>query len=310
MSLRQVFHFLVFVLPLTIAASLSLAATRHAYILPGPQWLKPISIGDVSELERLFADLRYDWPLASGYRVPRLLIRSIPGDLSRDVSVAERKANFLRILLPVILAENQQIRQQRAWLQDCLQQGVSRLDDRVKTQLRELAHSYKVGTDLDDPEVQRQLLQRVDEVPVALALAQAANESGWGTSRFVRQANNLFGHWTFHRDKGLVPLDRDEGKKHRVRVFPSLRSSVRAYLHNLNTSRAYKRLRKLRAILRENDQPLDGDHLAAGLLYYSERGQEYVDEIRTLIRTNHLNHFESVRLREGTWHLASFWKQG
>ena len=114
-----------------------------------------------------------------------------------------------------------------------------------------------------------------------------------------------------HRGRrALRPLDRAPGKTHRVRVFPSLRSSVRAYLHNLNTSRAYKRLRQLRAILRENNQPLDGDHLAAGLQYYSKRGQEYVNEIRTLIRTNHLEHFESVRLREGTWRLASFWNRG
>lgn len=309
MTLRRGLHFLVFALPLTVAVSLSLAATRHANILPGPQWLKPVSVSDVSALERLFADLDYNWPLSSGYRVPRLLLRSIPEGLSRDVSVAERKINFLRILLPVILAENQEIRQQRTWLEDCLRQGFSSLDDGIKKQLLQLASNYKVGADLDNPDVQRRLLQRVDEVPVALVLAQAANESGWGTSRFVTQANNLFGHWTYRRDRGLVPLDRDPGKTHRVRVFSSLRSSVRAYLHNLNTSRAYKRLRQLRAILRENQQPLDGDHLAAGLLYYSERGQEYVDEIRTLIRTNHLAHFETLRLREGTWRLASFWNQ-
>jgi Bax protein len=307
MTLRRALHVLAFALPLTVAVSLSLAATRHSSILPGPQWLKPVSVTDVSELEQLFDDLHYDWPLSSDNRVPRLLLSSIPGDLSEDVSVAERKANFLRILLPVILAENRQIRQQRAWLQGCLQKGVARLDDSTKKQLQQLAHSYRVKDDLNDPEVQRLLLQRVDEVPVALVLAQAANESGWGTSRFVRQANNLFGHWTYHRDKGLVPLDREQGKTHRVRVFPSLRSSVRAYLHNLNTSRAYKRLRKLRAILRENNQPLDGYHLAAGLLNYSERGQVYVNEIRALIRSNHLAHFETLRLREGTWRLPSFW---
>lgn len=305
MKLRRILHFLVFVLPLSIAVILSLAATRHANILPGPQWLKPVSVSNVAELEQLFADLHYGWPLSSHYRVPRLLLRSIPGDLSQNASVAERKANFVRILLPVVLAENQQIRQQRAWLQDCLQQGVTNLDDGVRQQLQQLANSYRVSGDLRKPLVQQRLLQRVDEVPVALALAQAANESGWGTSRFVRQANNLFGHWTYRRDKGIVPRDREEGKRHRVRVFSSLRTSVRAYLHNLNTSRAYRRLRQLRAILRENDQPLDGYHLAAGLLNYSARGQAYVDEIRALIKTSHLDHFETLSLREGTWRLAS-----
>jgi Bax protein len=238
------------------------------------------------------------------------LIKEVPKNLSRRISIAKRKANFLRILLPVILAENQEIRMQRAWLLDCLQRGMDSLSQRDKQQLKQLAKKYNINKSLNDIAEQRRLLERVDEVPVALALAQAANESGWGTSRFVRQANNLFGHWTYRRDRGLVPLARDDGKTHRVRIFPSLRLSVRAYLHNLNTSRAYRQLRRLRAILRENHQPLDGDHLAAGLLRYSQRGQAYVDEIRRLIRNNHLSHFEGVKLREGTWRSPSFWGQG
>jgi len=143
MNIRQGLHLLAFVLPLIAAISLSLVATRHSMTLPGSQWLKPVSVDTLDELERLFTELDYDWPVDGDYQVPRLLIKSIPESLTHAVSVPERKANFLRILLPVVLAENQEIRQQREWLQGCLQQGVSMLDKRVKGQLRQLARSYK-----------------------------------------------------------------------------------------------------------------------------------------------------------------------
>jgi len=304
MTNRFGLHLLVFVLPLAVALLLSMAIASQTRILPGSQWLKPVQVASVDELEGLFTDLAYDWPLRAGPVVPRLLVKSLPPELNNGLSVARKKAIFLRVLLPVVLAENQHIRQQRSWLQGLLAAGLPPQDSPVWRQLQQLANAYRVKGDLQRPEKQQQLLQRVDEVPVALVLAQAANESGWGTSRFVRQANNLFGHWTFRPEQGLVPLQRDDGKKHRVRIFPSLRSSVRAYLFNLNTGRAYLRLRQLRAILRDNNQLLDGEHLAAGLINYSERGKDYVEEIRDLIRSNHLTHFESVQLREGTWRLS------
>jgi len=304
MNFRNGLQLLVFVLPLALALLLSMAAASQIKILPGSQWLKPVHVNSVDDLERLFTDLAYDWPLVAGPVVPRLLVQSLPSELNNGLSVARKKALFLRVLLPVVLAENQHIRQQRAWLQRLLLDGLPAVDSLAWRQLQRLAADYRVNGDLNEPVWQQQLLQRIDEVPVALVLAQAANESGWGTSRFVQQANNLFGHWTWQADQGLVPLQRDVGKKHRVRVFPTLRSSVQAYLYNLNTGRAYKRLRQLRAILRDNDQPLDGQHLAAGLIHYSERGVDYVDEIRVLIRGNHLAHFETVGLREGTWRLA------
>jgi len=301
MNYRRTLQAVVFALPLTVALLLSMAAVSHNAILPGPQWLKPVHVDSVAELEHLFSELAYDWPLTAGPVVPRLLLKSLPPELNNGLSVERKKAIFLRVLLPVVLAENQHIRQQRSWLQALLAEGLPSEGSPVWQQLQQLAKAYRVKGDLQRPEKQQQLLRRVDEVPVALVLAQAANESGWGTSRFVRQANNLFGHWTFRPEKGLVPLQRDDGKKHRVRIFSSLRSSVRTYLFNLNTGRAYRRLRKLRAILRDNKQLLDGEHLAAGLIHYSERGEDYVEEIRGLIRSNHLSHFETVHLREGTW---------
>ena len=302
MNHRHFLHMLVFALPLLLALLLAMAATSQALTgLPGQQWLKPVRAHSVDELESLFATLDYDWPLAAGPVVPRMMIKSLPAELNNELSVARKKALFLRILLPVVLAENKHIRQQREWLIQLFAEGMPAKGSDAWQHLQQLADEYRVSGNLNEPSKQRRLLQRVDEVPVALVLAQAANESGWGTSRFVQQANNLFGHWTYRADKGLVPLKRDKGKSHRVRVFPTLRLSVRSYLHNLNTGRAYQHLRQLRTSLREKNQPLDSERLAAGLINYSERGEDYVREIRALIRSNQLEHFESMQLRDEAW---------
>jgi len=303
---RHIVQLLVFAAPLVLALLLYVVAVGRAGSLPGSEWLKPLQVNSVAELERLFTELGYDWPLMPGAVTPRVMLKSLPAELNDGLSIERKKSLFLRILLPVVLAENEHIRQQRAWLLMLLAEGPPPVGSLAWQELQQLAADYGIKGELRKRDKLQQLLRRVDEIPVALVLAQAANESGWGTSRFVRKANNLFGHWTYRADQGLVPLQRDAGKQHRVRVFPSLRLSVRAYLHNLNTSRAYRRLRQLRTTLRDNKQPLDGEHLAAGLINYSERGEVYVEEIRGLIRSNELEKFESMRLREGTWRLSDY----
>jgi cytochrome c oxidase subunit 2 len=126
----------------------------------------------------------------------------------------------------------------------------------------------------------------VDAVPAALVLAQAANESGWGTSRFAQEANNLFGMWTWDKDAGLLPERRAANARHFVRVFNNLRGAVDNYLHTINTGPAYRELRMLREQQRLRGEPLSAWKLAAGLSRYSERGEEYVAEIRSIIRFN------------------------
>jgi Bax protein len=305
MNRRLILYILIFVLPLALAVLLSMVATSQTASLPAPQWLKPVQANSVVELESLFDEIGYNWPLISGPVVPRMLVKSMPVELNSDLSVSRKKALFLRILLPVVLAENQHIQQQRAWLQQVFAEGLVTTESLSWQQLNTLAQQYHVSGNLNEANKRRRLLQRVDEVPVALVLAQAANESGWGTSRFVQQANNLFGHWTYRRDQGLVPRQREDGKSHRVRIFPTLRSSVRAYLYNLNTGRAYQPLRQLRKRMRDNNQPLDGEQLAAGLVNYSERGEDYVEEIRALMRSNQLEQFDNMQLREGTWRISN-----
>jgi Bax protein len=138
----------------------------------------------------------------------------------------------------------------------------------------------------------KKLLRAVDYVPPSLALAQAANESAWGTSRFAKQANNFFGQWCFTKGCGIVPARRDAGSKHEVRKFNSTQGSVSSYVKNINTGRAYSSLRSVRANTRGKNAMLSGHDLAAGLTKYSARGEAYVKEIRSMIRTNKLKRYD------------------
>tara|TARA_R110001583_G_scaffold177418_2_gene332578 strand:- start:81144 stop:81683 length:540 start_codon:yes stop_codon:yes gene_type:complete len=153
--------------------------------------------------------------------------------------------------------------------------------------VKNLAKIYKVRIDtLDDQMACTTLKQRVDIVPVPLALAQPASESGWGTSRFAQQGNNLFGQWCFIEGCGLVPARRSKGTTHEVASFNSVEESIAYYILNLNTLMAYQPLRTIRREHREEGKDLTAAALAAGLINYSERGEDYVEDIKTLIRIN------------------------
>ena len=141
------------------------------------------------------------------------------------------------------------------------------------------------------------VLKRHDVVPPSLALAQAATESAWGSSRFVREGNAMFGEWTFSPEHlGLVPAGRDLGKTHRVRAFTSLYESIDSYVTNLNKHRAYKEYRVMRSAMRDQGQPLDGMRLAGTLHRYSERGADYVNELRAIISSNDLRLVDDAQL--------------
>ena len=197
--------------------------------------------------------------------------------LPDDADVAEKKRIFFSTLRPVILAENARIERLRA---EVLAAREADEPERVA----EIAERFKIET---WPEAGwEKLLRRVDVAPPALALAQAASESNWGQSRFAREGANFFGQWCFSEGCGLVPDRRAEGATHEVATFGSVNAAVRAYLRNLNTGSAYEGFRKLRAQARAAGRPLDPIALAGGLGRYSERGQAYIDDIRSIIRTN------------------------
>ena len=145
---------------------------------------------------------------------------------------------------------------------------------------------------------------RLDEIPVSLAIAQAAKETGWGTSRFAQEGNALFGQWTWSGE-GLRPKEAEEGKGHKVMKFNVLQASVRAYQRNLNTHSTYREFRKARAELRDQDKPLDSLILAEGLNKYAETGEKYVDVLRKIIKQNDLKDFDDAKLLPSSIELES-----
>jgi len=264
---------------------------------PGPA-LRPVSADSAKALERVFEQSDYSWPPDSGPSVPPLAVQSLPDDLGNR-AVKHKKTLFLRSLLPLVLAENRSILRERAFLKHYFARGDFRPGAWATRRAKLIADRFGVGGDLAERGVQATLLRRVDEVPPALALAQAAIESGWGTSRFALQGNSLFGQWTWREDEGIRPSARREGAKHAVRAFPSLRASVHAYFHNLNAFHAYAKFRRLRASMRQAGKPLDPVALAQGLDRYSQRRDEYVAEVKAMIRSNGLAaHLRDVRLAE------------
>ena len=144
----------------------------------------------------------------------------------------------------------------------------------------------------------------MDEIPVSLAIAQAAKETGWGTSRFALRGNALFGQWTLSGE-GLKPKDADKGEEHKVMRFHSLQLSVRAYLRNLNTHSSYKNLRKARTDLRNKDKVLDSLILSKHLDKYAETGNEYIEVLQQIITQNKLKDFDDARLLPSSKDLES-----
>lgn len=216
-----------------------------------------------------------------------LLTRSAVPDFRQFTAGPERKAAFLEFMQPLIEAENERVRQDRERLLAIIADGDPGFLDR--RWLASLAKGYAL--DEADPELLDNLLRRVDTVPLSLALAQSAKESGWGSSRFARNGNNLFGEWCFDEGCGMVPRARSEGRRHEVRTFSSPRESVVSYLENINTHAKYLAFRLERARLRAQGRPLSGTVLADRLSQYSERRDAYVEELQQLIRVNDLESF-------------------
>ena len=241
----------------------------------------------------------------------------VPPDFNRDGDIQAKKHAFYAYLLPQIDQANQEIARERQWLlnlQARLTQGMSLKDaDQMASlnptltdaaaaaihneaaALRRLGKRYNMAAVGDGQgaleEHVEKLLLRVDVVPASLVIAQAAKESGWGSSRFAREGNNFFGIWCFNRGCGMTPANRDAGRHHEVAMFDTVKEGVRYYIRTINSHNAYSTLRQIRAVARNNNQPFGGEQLATGLLRYSERGVLYVNEIQSMIRYNRLHRF-------------------
>lgn len=217
-------------------------------------------------------------------------------DLSKVVDIPTKKNVFFTTLLPMVQAENSHVLILREQLNELflMWQTGTPLSLAQENWVKQLSVIYRykncksISAACFDA-----LMERVDIIPPSLVLAQAANESAWGTSRFATRGNNLFGQWCFTKGCGLVPEYREGDADHEVKTFASPHHSVRSYMLNLNTHRSYRGLRAVRAELRENEQTISGVHLATGLSSYSQRGQEYVDEIVHMILYNKIDQYDS-----------------
>ena len=215
-------------------------------------------------------------------------------DFTQYADVNAKKQAFFAYLQPVVAVNNQRILDDRARLAalaNTSDEALSRADRRF---LAGLVDRYDIDTSASSEDQRAELMVRLDTVPMSLALTQAAMESAWGTSRFAREGNNLFGQWCYQPGCGIVPKRRGEGQVHEVASFDDVDAAVASYLRNINSHRAYADLRAARADLRATNQPVTGNAMANHLLRYSERGLDYVEEIQSMIRVNKLAVLDGV----------------
>ena len=237
----------------------------------------------------LFEDLNYDLKsVRAGEKVKPIYLTKLPKDLKTLGNTNQKRELFIKILLPLILHENEKIVEDREKLFKILSKSFNTQGEKVW--LKRRFKEYKI----DDKDL-AELKERMDIVPVSIALAQAANESGWGTSRFALEGNALFGQWTWSK-KGISPKNKDPDQTHKILQFQILKASVRAYKNNLNTHNAYKEFRENRARLRQENKKINGLELTAYLKNYASIGEKYVVILEDIIEKNLLTDFDTADL--------------
>ena len=237
----------------------------------------------------LFEDVEYDLnTVRYEKKVKPIYFTQFPKDLDEIQSVKLKKETFIKIVLPLIVAENEKILDDRFKLKNIISKKIT--TDQEKQWLRQKFLEYKVKKGNVE-----ELKIKMDIIPVSIALAQAAKESGWGTSRFALEGNAIFGQWTWN-GKGIEPLLKDKSKNHKILRFPILRASVKAYKNNLNTHKSYIKFREKRENLRSKNKKINGLELSKTLGNYAETGSEYTKILAQIIIQNRLMDFEPVTL--------------
>ena len=253
---------------------------------------------DASTIKQLYEDTDYRLDdIRKNKLVKPVALDSFPREIKKIENTKKRKDFFIQIVLPLILQENNNIRLDRKRLFSIINKS-----NNTNVEKKWLDKKYKqYGVTTKDLST---LKIRMDEVPVSLALAQAAKETGWGTSRFAQEGNALFGQWTWSGE-GLKPKEADENEGHKVMKFNVLQASVRAYQRNLNTHSTYKEFRLARAKLRDDGLPLDSIILSEYLDEYAETGEQYVETLKKIIKQNDLKDFDNAKLLPSSLELES-----
>jgi Bax protein len=251
-----------------------------------------------STIKQLFEDTGYSLKdVRKKKLVKPVALTLLPEEIKMIEDTRKRKELFIQIVLPLILKENNNIRLDRKTLFSIINKNNN--SDLEKKWLEKKYKQYGIrSNDLSELKI------RMDEVPVSLAIAQAAKETGWGTSRFAQEGNALFGQWTWSGE-GLKPKDAEVDQGHKVMKFNVLQASVRAYKRNLNTHSTYKDFRKARAELRDSGKPLDGLMLSEHLDKYAETGIQYVAVLKQIILQNKLKDFDDAKLLPSSVDLES-----
>ncbi|MDC3039554.1 glucosaminidase domain-containing protein [Candidatus Pelagibacter sp.] len=253
---------------------------------------------DASTIKQLYEDTGYKLDdVRKNKLVKPVALDSFPREIKMIENTTKRKELFLQIVLPLVLQENNNIKLDRKRLFSIINKS-----NNTNLEIKWLNKKYKqYGIPSKDLST---LKIRMDEIPVSLALAQAAKETGWGTSRFAQEGNALFGQWTWSGE-GLKPKESDEHEGHKVMKFNILQASVRAYQRNLNTHKTYRDFRLVRAQLRDEGKELDSIILSQYLDEYAETGQEYVKILRKIIEQNNLKDFDDAKLLPSSLELES-----
>jgi len=251
-----------------------------------------------STISQLFKDTNYNLDDVRLNKLVRpVALTWLPNEIKRIENTKKRKNLFIQIVLPLILEENNNIKLDRLKLF-----AIINKNNNTKLEQKWLNQKYKqYGIPSKDLAT---LKIRMDEIPTSLAIAQAAKETGWGTSRFALEGNALFGQWTWSGE-GLKPKDAEKDKGHKVMKFNVLQASVRAYQRNINTHKSYKEFRKARAKLRDEGLELDSIILSKHLDKYAETGKKYVDTIQKIISQNNLKDFDDAKLLPSSKKLES-----
>ena len=269
-----------------------IAKSKTAEIIKEPEFThehdNTVSL-NAETTSNLFDDLGYDLKaIRAGEEVKPIYLTKLPKDLKTLGDTRKKRELFIKIILPLILDENEKITEDRKKLFKILAKNFNSPGEKVW--LKRRFKEYKI----EDQDLSK-LKMRMDIIPVSIALAQAANETGWGTSRFALEGNALFGQWTWSK-KGITPKDKDPNQSHKILQFQILKASVRAYKNNLNTHNAYKEFREVRAKLRQSVTKVTGLALIKYLKNYSEIGIKYTEIIEGIMVQNSLTDFDKADL--------------